>query len=377
MFAHVLRMTAASLALLIGLAAGSASAQTLGVGDPAPPLTVREYVKGQPITAFEKGKPYVVEFWATWCGPCKTSIPHLTELQKKHKDVSFIGVSVFEEDPKAVRPFVDSMGDKMDYRVAVDDVPEGGKPGEGKMAKAWMEAAGQDGIPTAFIVDRDNRIAWIGHPMGMDRPLEQVAAGTWDLAAAKAEARKQQERRAEQQKQQQAQTRAMQALRPKFEEAQKSGDPQKLLEVIDEAIASEPSLEAALAQPKWEILTGPRGDPKKAAAFGNRLVSEVYKDNPGVLNNFAWSIVDPERPLKADADLVAVALKASLRADTLAQGKDAAIADTLAKAYFDSGSAAKALEAQERAIKLAKGTEQENDKDMLARLEQYRKAVKK
>ncbi len=87
--------------------------------------------------------------------------------------------------------------------------------------------------------------------------------------------------------------------------------------------------------------------------------------------------MDPERPQKADAALVAVALKAAIRADELVKGRDAAIADTLAKAYFDSGNAAKALQAQERAMKLAKGTKQENDKDMLARLEQYRAAVKK
>jgi thiol-disulfide isomerase/thioredoxin len=69
-----------------------------------------------------KGKQtYVVEFWATWCGPCRVSIPHLTELQKKFKTqgVTFIGVSDETEDK--VKPFVDKMGDKMDYTVAVDD----------------------------------------------------------------------------------------------------------------------------------------------------------------------------------------------------------------------------------------------------------------
>ena len=58
---------------------------TLSVGDPAPKLAVKEFVKGEPLKDLEKGKTYVVEFWATWCGPCRTSIPHLTELQKKHK----------------------------------------------------------------------------------------------------------------------------------------------------------------------------------------------------------------------------------------------------------------------------------------------------
>src|SRR2546425_1106795 len=86
------------LALAIGAAGVSARAQGLGLGDPAPKLEVKSFVKGEPVKGFEPGKNYVVEFWATWCPPCRTSIPHLTELQKKHPDVIFIGVSVFERD---------------------------------------------------------------------------------------------------------------------------------------------------------------------------------------------------------------------------------------------------------------------------------------
>src|SRR5262249_53250212 len=116
-------------------------AKDLALGDPAPKIEVKEFVKGDPVEKFDKGKLYVVEFWATWCGPCRTSIPHLTELQKKHKDVTFIGVSVYENNQDAVKPFVKEMGDKMVYRVAMDAIPEGGKRNEGKMAQAWMEAA--------------------------------------------------------------------------------------------------------------------------------------------------------------------------------------------------------------------------------------------
>ena len=52
------------------------------------------------------------------------------------------------------------------------------------MAKTWMEASGQNGIPTAFIVNKEGKIAWIGHPMEMERPLEKIIAGTWDLKTA-------------------------------------------------------------------------------------------------------------------------------------------------------------------------------------------------
>jgi thiol-disulfide isomerase/thioredoxin len=63
-----------------------------------PPLKVAKWIKGKPVQRFEPGKVYVVEFWATWCGPCRRSIPHLTELAKKFKGkVTFIGVSIWGE----------------------------------------------------------------------------------------------------------------------------------------------------------------------------------------------------------------------------------------------------------------------------------------
>ncbi len=84
----------------------------------------------------------------------------------------------------------------------------------------------------------------------------------------------------------------------------------------------------------------------------------------------------PEAP-KADPAAVKLALKAAQQADALTRGKDPGIADTLAKAYFDSGDPAKALETQERVMKLGKGTPIENDPGVKARLEQYRKAAQK
>src|SRR5262249_17044980 len=67
------------------------------IGSPAPALKIAKWFKGTPVDTFKEGQVYVVEFWATWCGPCKTSIPHITELAKKDAGkATFIGVSVFE-----------------------------------------------------------------------------------------------------------------------------------------------------------------------------------------------------------------------------------------------------------------------------------------
>src|SRR3954463_3704223 len=106
-----------SLAALPALAADASKDVTLKVGDPAPKLSIDKWVKGEPVKEFEKGKVYVVEFWATWCGPCKVSIPHVTKLQAKFKDKGLvvIGVDVWERDLAKVEPFVTEMGDKMNY----------------------------------------------------------------------------------------------------------------------------------------------------------------------------------------------------------------------------------------------------------------------
>ena len=173
------RLLIAVALIVVASNASLTLAQDLTLGSKAPKLEVKEFIKGDAIKEFEKGKIYVVEFWATWCGPCRATIPHLSKLQKQYKDVAFIGVSVWEKDQDLVGKFVEEMGDDMDYRVAIDLVPEGEGGDEGAMAKNWMVPAEQDGIPAAFIVNGDGVVAWIGHPGELDKPLDQIVLGKW------------------------------------------------------------------------------------------------------------------------------------------------------------------------------------------------------
>jgi len=172
-----LKQRAALLALTVGMTFGLTAAPTLKVGDPAPKLQTGKWVQGEPVKDLAKGKAYVVEFWATWCGPCRASIPHLNETYNKFKDKGLIviGQNCWERDDSLVEPFVKKMGDKMTYRVALDD-KSSDKAGE--MAKTWMEAAGRNGIPSAFLVNTKGVIAWIGHPMALkEDTIEDALAG--------------------------------------------------------------------------------------------------------------------------------------------------------------------------------------------------------
>lgn len=171
-------MTMTLLAGVVSLAVLAIQDPVLGPGSPAPRLEVKAWVKGDPVASLEKDQTYVVEFWATWCGPCLESIPLLTEVANKHPDVQVIGISILEDnDKEQVQDFVARMGDKMDYSVAYG----GNKDG---MARSWLAAAKQSGIPCAFLV-KNNTVLWVGHPSGLERNLDQVIKDEFDVSAAR------------------------------------------------------------------------------------------------------------------------------------------------------------------------------------------------
>ncbi len=136
---------------------------TLKIGDTAPKLEVGKFVKGTPITKFEPGKVYVVEFWATWCGPCIDVFPHLSEVAKKFEGkVEVIGVNIGDKPKECgyterIEKFVKEQGNRMKYSVVTDTQGSA-------MQNTWFAAAGQQYIPCAMIVDKEGKLFWIGSP---------------------------------------------------------------------------------------------------------------------------------------------------------------------------------------------------------------------
>lgn len=180
--------------------------QTLTIGSQAPSLDIEHwYSFGEygfdKVTEFVDDKIYVIEFWATWCGPCISSMPHLAETQERHAQDGVQVVSISDEDEKTVQRFL-----KRELRqqaLPEDDHRDGDDPVEAKKSTyadltsaycltsdpdrsahdAYMKAAAQNGIPTAFIVGKSGLIEWIGHPMSMDKPLQAVVDDEWDRDA--------------------------------------------------------------------------------------------------------------------------------------------------------------------------------------------------
>jgi len=329
--------------LVIALAAVAAGAQeaTLKVGDDAPPLSIAKWVKGEPLT-LERNRIYVVEFWATWCGPCVASMPHLSELQDTYRDrITFIGVT--HEDPnntlEKVETMVKAKGPGMGYTVAWDDA--------GKTNEAWMRAAGQNGIPCSFVVGATGKIAFIGHPIMLDLVLAGIVDGTWDRVA------------------------GPKKIEAAFQHAQEifRMDRAMALAALPAFEKENPGLAEAFAMQKFTLLLL-AGKTEEASAVGEKLVQKGVKFNSAEsLNQVAWMIVDPEVEITSrDLDL---ALEAATAAVELTKGEDGAILDTLARVHYWKGDLAKAIEIQTTAVEKA-ANQPRMLPDIKKTLEQYK-----
>lgn len=155
----------------------AAAADVLGVGSAAPALEGVTWVQGEEVKSMdEKGKLYIVECWATWCGPCVAIIPHMNELHKKYADkgLVIVGMNVWEEGIEKSKEFVKKQGEGMSYRVAYS----GGKAS--KFTTNWLEASKTTGIPTAFVV-REGKIIFKGHPSGLsEKTIELMMAADFN-----------------------------------------------------------------------------------------------------------------------------------------------------------------------------------------------------
>lgn len=349
------RILTQTLAAWTGVAlatATQAEESKLKVGDPAPKLQVAKWVQGEPVKAFESGKIYIVEFWATWCGPCRVSIPHLNELHEKFKDQGLIviGQDVWERDETLVAPFVKKMGEKMTYRVALDDKSV---ETDGVMAMTWMKAANQNGIPAAFVVNKQGKIAWIGHPMTLkEKLLEDVLAGRYDLARAAAEF----DEREKNQKQTMELSRKLGASLGK-----KNWDDAEATVAELEKLAPEEQRDARFGMVRFQILTG-RKDYAAAYKLAGAL-SDAQPDNAMLQNQLAWTIATKDGLEKRD---LALAEKIAERANKAAQGKDPNVLDTLARIQFMNGRKKEAIATQQKAVDLAEGEAKEKFEESLA-----------
>jgi peroxiredoxin len=128
------------------------------VGKPIPAFSLKD-ANGQAVRPVDyQGKVVLLDFWATWCGPCKIEIPWFIELERQYKDQGFavLGVSMDEDGWTAIKPYVQKM--QMNYRVLL---------GNDDVSTAY---GGLDSLPTTLLIDRQGKIAsvHVGVTMGKE-----------------------------------------------------------------------------------------------------------------------------------------------------------------------------------------------------------------
>ncbi|MES2375772.1 MAG: TlpA disulfide reductase family protein [Bacteroidota bacterium] len=283
------------LLLLTCIIAANAHAQTKHhrfskIGDPAPALRVKQWIKGKPVTHFQKGTVYIVEFWATWCQPCMASMPHLSDLARKYKGkLNVVAISVYEEKGttlKQVKAVVEKMGTKMDFNVATEDPRF--------TVHDWLVNwnVKNDGIPKTFIVNVQGQMAWIGEPHNADEVLKKAVANTWGAKDIK--------ELATQKKFNKYLSDLDESIYSKIEMVEiPSDDPTKLskyvlanpdseLLAVEELVRKEPRLKYAphVASHTFEALL--HIDPHRAYEYGKKVIVTPTYDTPAydaIINN--------------------------------------------------------------------------------------------
>ena len=323
------------------------SVRPLAVGDQAPALVDVDWLKGPASSSFEAGTVYVLDFWATWCGPCIRAMPHLKDLQETYAedDVEFIGVAIWPRNGQVptsewiANP--PEMVGEVTWAVAEDI--------DGKTAATYMRGLGQGGIPTVVIVDRQGTIAWVGHPMSMDDALEGIVEGTYSVA---------ERQRADQ-------------LITDARAAAGLGDWELAVELMDQVIEADPSWAIQLGLNKYTMIRDRIGDAERARRAGREFIDGPASDDAEALNAFAWQIAAPEVDLPEEAHHLDLASEAAERAATLTERRNADILDTLAHVRYHEKRFDDAIKVQNEAIELTSNPRQreayERTRDMFER----------
>ncbi len=335
------------------LAAQQEAKPTLVVGSPAPAFKPEHWLKGESFESFKPGHVYIVEFWATWCAPCRRAIPHLTKLQAKHpKTLTVIGHATADRQQKIddAREFVEQQDTRMAYTVTFSP--------RNKTYLDWNRAAGRRTIPSAYVVNGEGKIAYIGRPdKAMDDAVEAAIADLPRLAREAADARAEAYVAA---RQEEREARRDAKLQARIDEAAElanrllaEGEDQRAVAVVDAILALDAKGEHRWASRKIELMVVTEKDDRYVLAEARRMADREYAEHAGGLSQLckAIDLLEARTPKPEIPDaLREIASSAIVQASELSSQANPEIEELLAGDLWRRGEKQAAIEAQRRAV---------------------------
>ncbi|MCP3964999.1 MAG: redoxin domain-containing protein [Lentisphaerae bacterium] len=330
-------------------------------------------MKGTPVSIKAgKGKNvFVIEFWATWCGPCKMSIPHLNILQRKYIKDGLIVTGISTEKPEVISKYLKGQG-LSNYSFGADD----------NMKTSAVYMKGINVIPAAFIIDKTGKVVWIGHPMEVEPVLKRIFSGKFNM-------NKEQHERKENKKLKAAFAKRdyKEALKLTEERLKENpGDPKYVslkafilfslgkadesFKYVDEMIKAYPD-HLKLYQVKMVILKKLQKDKELDACY-KVCINKFTK--PLDLSNLAWEMISRKFGT-AKLNLALQAAEKAYKNDNFEKPADeAVVGNTLARVYYLVGRLDKAITVQKKACYLFKKYKNPNFKRSQQTLKYYLEA---
>jgi alkyl hydroperoxide reductase subunit AhpC len=309
-------------------AAGQEERAPLSIGDDAPVVDVATWVRGEPVTGFEPGRVYVLDFWATRDRQSRNRFSALSDLQQRFRDRGVTVVGITHEEPGVVGEFLGAVdeqgapwGERVRYALAADP--------DASVHRDYLAAAGA-AAPAVFVIGRDAKIEWIGPVVYGGAVVDAVVDGRWDRETFE----------------------AVLVLRRDVNRTLRQGRVREGLEILDRLIAMDLARSDRHRLRKFTVLLRTVNDPEAAYAIGRRLVRDKW-DDANALNEIAWFVADERGITTRD---LAFAMETAKRANDLTEGKSPYILDTVARVYWEQGDVGTAIAWQYKAVQQAVGT---------------------
>ena len=305
------------------------------IGDPGPDIHADEWLTGE-ATTLEREKVYLIHFWASWSAPSLLEFARMSALQQKYRDKGLVVLGFTREDDRgnrlfAVKEVVKAHLEEIDYRLIWDE--------KGVTFENYMTASGHPRIPMSYLVDQKGRIAFLGHPGGIDETLDAVMEGKFDIDAA-----------AHKYAHDLNQTLRKRELELELREALENGKLGDALLALDKLIELGPKFRH-FAVNKFQLLMREMRDPEGAYAWALLAAETCLAEDSYALNTLAYGIVvrndfSPKN--------YGVAMKLAVKANEIEEGKDGQVWNTIGAIHFKLNHFGKAIHAMEKAVEFAR-----------------------